>query len=642
MARTTYSQSSGVDKPLTPAQKAALTRARNRQEQEIADRRLLNETREPRYSKVKGRARVNAPARRSPQPSKRSVHVPTRTVKSCEEDDPHVPLKRFRHSAEYSGPPSRNAYTSEDEMEAPAEKSSRSRRQTGRNYDPAVRDDIAEPQKDEEEDAASVAEEEEERRNMSDVDRASDGEGEEAEDEDLEALAGRPEALKAALQQEMPHIMDANQHESPEDNRKRKRKTVPRRFLDEGFEEDAQERHEQEPEVPQEECLADNNDAADGPAYEEEDIDESNSQSVPEHHHPSESAPHTHRSSAAQVHARQQGRRAQARIAERANPDSNTVELHSWTRPRPSLIQPASQPTDNSAQQTRRWPLETDLLLSRRSMAPITKQNAWISAVGHAAIDAFYADLMFRTTLPTATQKDIYHQSILEDCTRQLQDESGDKVYKYIRHRIRQDTEYTKVLVALAIERVHNRRCSAKKAVLAHLEGEYGLVSGGRQRFAELADKFIYIFPVDHQNNIVWLRPFMRKIFSVVIFSLFFAGPNPFAARYASRSPKINGQTAIPQGMVCFVAVVIYMTMHDVAYDGMYFSIQDKAANWDAEYKAMWDFAEGFKARSPRLFSDLMIELYQSASRGQELQPRVMVVDEVLAQIDFSQVTRNS
>ncbi|KAI0072675.1 hypothetical protein K474DRAFT_1711407 [Panus rudis PR-1116 ss-1] len=625
MARTTPSQSSGVDKPLTPAQKAALTRARNRQEQEIADHRLVNETRGPHSSKVKGRARVNEWTR--PQSTRSQQPSAQQKKRACahsdsEEEDPDVPLKRVRQYdsqppmrsfAQHSAPPSGNAHTSEDEVEVPAEKLNRSRRQTGRNYDPAVRDEIAELQEDEEEDAASVAEEEEEQRNMSDVDRA------------------RPEALKAALQQEMPHIMDANQHESPEDNRKRKRKTVPRRFLDEDFEEDAQERHEQEPEVPQEECLADNNDAADGPAYEEEDIDESNSQSVPERHHPSESASHTHRSGA-----------AQARIAERANPDSNTVELHSRTRPRPSLIQPASQPTDNSAQQTRRWPLETDLLLSRRSMAPITKQNAWISAVGHAAIDAFYADLMFHTTLPSATQKDIYHQSILEDCTRQLQDESGDKVYKYIRHRIRQDTEYTKVLVALAIERVHNRRCSAKKAVLAHLEGEYGLVSGGRQRFAELADKFIYIFPVDHQNNIVWLRPFMRKIFSVVIFSLFFAGPNPFAARYASRFPKINGQTAIPQGMVCFVAVVIYMTMHDVAYDGMYFSIQDKAANWDAEYKAMWDFAEGFKARSPRLFSDLMIELYQSASRGQELQPRVKVVDEVLAQIDFSQVTRNS
>ncbi|KAI0070281.1 hypothetical protein K474DRAFT_1680269 [Panus rudis PR-1116 ss-1] len=647
MPRTTQSQPAGhgvrVDKPLTPAQKAAQTRARNQQAQEAADRKVANEMREPRSSKVKGRAKVNEwiqagnnRVRKTPATQKKRVHS------DSEEEDIEAPLAKKFHqynsqpplgtSMARSAPPSRNAHTSEDE---PAEKPKRSSRGSERNYDPAVHDNIVEPQDDEEEDAASIAEEEEERRDMSDVDRDSDGEGDEAGDEDLEALATRPEALKAALRQEMPHAIEAN--ESLEDEcpmPHRKRKTLPRRFLDDDFNEDVSEHNMQEDglEVPMEEDTdADNSDKG-GAADEEDEPAPSNPEAVG-------SVPQPHqRSSAIAGQGRQQGRRAQARIAERANPSDNALELHPHPRTQRPSVTPASQPQQNpETQQGSKWPPETDLVRSKRDAVPLTKQNAHISALGHAAIDAFYADLMFRAVVPPVTQKLLYYQAILEECTRQLQADTGDRVFKTIRHRIRQDAQYVKYLITLADDRLHHKRCTAKKVVLPHLEGEYRLVSGGHQRFGELSNEFAYLFPVDGQGNILWLRPFMRTIFATVTFMLFFAGPNSFAARYASRFPKVNGQPAIPQGMVCYVAVVIYMAMYDVAYKGTHFSVQTKAANWDAEYKAIWDFVEGFKTRSPRLFSDLMVELYRSASRGQELQPRVKAVHEVLAKINFNE-----
>ncbi|KAI0069734.1 hypothetical protein K474DRAFT_1713972 [Panus rudis PR-1116 ss-1] len=648
MPRKSQTQASYVaqtEKPLTPAQKSAITRARNRQAQELADRMVANEIRPPRSSKVKGRENVKAWT----QASKRAPEKRAHSDSESEEGD--APLaKKFR---EYNSQPSiptqmpqspplqKNTYSSEDEDNTPMEQHSRNRKSPKGTYDANTFKQIARPQDAEEEDDEEVAEEEDERRSMEEIDQGSDGDGEEVDDgEDLARLMDRPDVLKAKLQHEMPRIvnqvdasLEDEQHNRP------KRKRVPRHLLedDTDFEDDG-EVHEQPVQTVQDVLKnnadnannADEDDADDDEEAEDRDIPDARAKSSGRREDPPQA-------STALVRVPQQGRRAQARIAERPKPQEDTRDVHAHLRSTSRARVLSLRPSPDATQEAIKWPLEIQLRHSKKGKVNLTQQNGCIQSLAHAAIEAFYVDLVFRTTLPNAMQKFLCYQDILQSCARQLQHETGDPIFKVIRRRIRQDVEYAKDLIALANERVYIKRGDAKKVARAYVETEYGLHAGEHRRFGMLADQFSYIFP-SVNGDIQWLQPFMRPIFAKVIFDLFFKGPDCFASRYASRFPSPNGRREIPQGMVCLAAVAIYMTLNDIAYDGSHVSVQAKAANWDSEYAAIWRFIDGLKARGPRGFSDLMAELYESASNGQVLQSRVQVVDDVLAKIDFDKL----
>ncbi|KAI0069567.1 hypothetical protein K474DRAFT_1680831, partial [Panus rudis PR-1116 ss-1] len=583
-SQTQTSQAAQIEKPLTPAQKSAITRARNRQAQELADRMVANEIRPPRSSKVKGRENVKTWTQGRGS-SKRSIAPEKRARSDSESEDGDAPLaKRFREynsqptmtTQKHQSPPlQRDAYSSEDEPHG------RSRKLPKATYDPNTFKQIAAPQDAEEEDAEMAAEEEEERRDMEDVDQGSDGEGQDVDDgEDLERLTDRPDALKAKLQHEMPRVVRQDDDEELEDKQRSppKRKRVPRHLLEDGSdlednEEDKVGEGDDSVAQPEQEDTS-KDDINEGEEDELEDVPDPQVKSSEQHEHRPQA-------STALVRIPQQGRRAQARIAERPKPQEDIREVHARLGSTSRALMLSSRPSDDATQEAMEWPLEIQLRHSKKGKVNLTQQNGCIQSLAHAAIEAFYVDLIFRTTLPNAMQKFLTYQDILQNCARRLQHDTGDPIFKVIRRRIRQDVEYAKDLIALANERVYIKRGDAKKVARAYVETEYGLHAGEHRRFGMLADQFTYIFP-SVNGDIQWLQPFMRPIFAKVIFDLFFKGPDCFASRYASRFPSPNGRREIPQGMVCLAAVAIYMTLNDIAYDGSHVSVQAKAANWDS------------------------------------------------------------
>ncbi|KAI0073204.1 hypothetical protein K474DRAFT_1710913, partial [Panus rudis PR-1116 ss-1] len=597
-SQTQASYAAQPEKPLTPAQKSAITRARNRQAQELADRMVANEIRQPRSSKIKGRENVKAwtRGRGSSKPPESTQQKRARSGSESDEDDT-PPAKKFReyHSqptmptqTRESPPRQRNAYSSDEEGNMPSGKCRR--KLPMESYNPNTFKQIAGHQDMEEEDPEFVAEEEEERRDMDDIDRGSDGEGEEVDDgEDLDRLMDRPEALKAKLQHEMPRTVDEDDDNVLDDPQHSllKRKRLPRHYLEDGsdLEDSGEVRDDQS---VQEDTL---NDGANHDEVEDHDPRDAQGKSSGRREDPAQV-------STALVQIPQQGRRAQARIAERPKPQEDARDVHTRLRSTSRAVVPSSQPSSDAAQDAMQWPLEIQLRHSKKGKVNLTQQTGCIQSLAHAAIEAFYVDLIFRTTLPNAMQKFLCYQDILQHCARQLQHETGDPIFKVIRRRIRQDVEYAKDLIALANERVYIKHGDAKKVARAYVETEYGLHAGEHRRFGMLADQFSYIFP-SVNGDIQWLQPFMRPIFAKVIFDLFFKGPDCFASRYASRFPSPNGRREIPQGMVCLAAVAIYMTLNDIAYDGSHVSVQAKAANWDSEYAAIWRFIDGLKARGP-------------------------------------------
>ncbi|KAI0069944.1 hypothetical protein K474DRAFT_1713770, partial [Panus rudis PR-1116 ss-1] len=194
--------------------------------------------------------------------------------------------------------------------------------------------------------------------------------------------------------------------------------------------------------------------------------------------------------------------------------------------------------------------------------------------------------------------------------------ESGDETFKLIRHRIKKDAQYTRDIIAIGEERVYQKRAEWKKIAKNYIRSEYGLQDRDENHFHSLVDQMEYLFPA-HNGIVQWLQPFMRPIVWQVLHEAFFKGTSAFARKFASKFPTFNTQRQVPIGMLCCVAVAIYMAMHDVAYDQDKLSIQVKAAAWDAEYADMWKLIKGIEAGNPHAFADLLVRLYELASKGQ-------------------------
>ncbi|KAI0074476.1 hypothetical protein K474DRAFT_1665395 [Panus rudis PR-1116 ss-1] len=236
----------------------------------------------------------------------------------------------------------------------------------------------------------------------------------------------------------------------------------------------------------------------------------------------------------------------------------------------------------------------------------------------------------------------MHEAGILEDCTRRLQEDNDEALFKFIRRRIRKDVDYAKDIIAIADERLHLDRGTYKHSAKNLVRTEYGLDENNLQAFLGLTDQLGYIFPVKPNNAIDYDNPFMRPIFPQVLYENFFKGPQSFALCYAASFPVAHGRKEIPIGMLCLVTTAIYMALHDIAYENDRLSIQRKAASWDAEYADVMRFLVALKNRSPYGFSTMMAKLYEQASHGQQLQSRVNRVRDALAKINFDKLGTGS
>ncbi|KAI0070734.1 hypothetical protein K474DRAFT_1679934 [Panus rudis PR-1116 ss-1] len=621
---------------LTPAQKAKITRELNRKAQELEERRILNENLGTRSSKARARDIVIKDAIRSSRGNQRGKPYTgnnKRVVSSDSEEEatpppPTPPPKKPRtYRTSNSQPamtsltatpsPSPNGMHSDSEV-LPAEKPRSLRKGAkGPAPNPQIRNQIIQVNADnggedsitEDEDA-----EQEERRDMNDIDQGSDGEGAQSDGmQDLEALASRPDALRAALDKETPRIVQppscAGDAEHGSQNISNSTSRSQRKVL-------SRLRLTEDEDLPMTTQGHDDNhgDLPATPPGEHGDLSETPPEHGDDHgssirgdrvrnrgsgkraktrgdHRAAHQPTHEDIPNRESMLGMQPGRRMQAIMAERPALQG-LRELH--TRASPKL--PANPSTT--------WPEETELM---------------------------------RFSPTTSFVKFMREQAILVDITRQLEQESGDSTFKLIRHRIKKDAEYTRDIITIADERVHQKRAEWKKTAKNYIRSEYGLQNGDKDRFNRLADEMEYLFPVIN-GNIEWFKPFSRPIFTQVLHEDFFKGVGAFASKYASKFPTFNGQRQIPFGMLCCTTVSIYMAMHDIAHNEDKLSIQIKAASWDAEYADVWNFVKGIEAGNPRRFAELLVKLYNGASQGHHVHSRSDRVGNVLAKIDFDKL----
>ncbi|KAI0081927.1 hypothetical protein K474DRAFT_1703402 [Panus rudis PR-1116 ss-1] len=633
---------------LTRAQKAQITRAQNRQAQALEERRIANEDLGTRSSKaraldvVKDAIRSSRSKQQGKPTGRNKRAVTSDTDEEATPPPPTPPPKKKRISSapipsvslsyptkvsQYSGsqPAMRLRETSpvqglhSDGDCLPAEEDSRRFQKRSRG-----RSTHTEGSSTEDEDLDIDGEEE--RRDMNDIDQGSDGEGAQSDGvQDLEPLASQPDALRAILDKETPRTLlsgDVDVAQGPSQDPQRgasgsQRRILPRARLTEDDESSASVQ----------------NDSRRGKeAYTSRGSGMNTKNRSPANHAARQHALNVNKEVVSNT---QPGRRVQAIMAER--PAMHRVqELHTRATA-PTMTSSVNHSSNSSSV----WPDETELVRGRRGKPGVTMQNPLVQSVAYTSIDALLADTIFRTEFVPVTQKFMREQAILVDITRQLEKESGDETFKLIRHRIKKDAQYTRDIIAIGEERVYQKRAEWKKIAKNYIRSEYGLQDRDENHFHSLVNQMEYLFPA-HNGNVQWLQPFMRPIVWQVLHEAFFKGTSAFARKFATKFPTFNTQRQVPIGMLCCVAVAIYMAMHDVAYDQDKLSIQVKAAAWDAEYADMWKLIKGIEAGNPHAFTDLLVRLYELASKGQHFRAHSGRVDGVLAKIDFAQLGRDS
>ncbi|KAI0074314.1 hypothetical protein K474DRAFT_1709980 [Panus rudis PR-1116 ss-1] len=470
-------------KDASVVQKRQSTRTQNRRTQELEEQQIANEELGTRSSKAKAynvvKEYIQSQRRttRGRAPQKRSKDI----VQSDEESDIARPPSKKRYISESQpamisqcpAPDPEHGYHSDIES-----RRGNSRRQARGSiqskqvakFNPNIlKKVIQDTSQDAADEGVSVAEEEEEHRDVNNVNEGSDADGEVTNSndmEDLEALMSQPAALQDALSKETPRVADHGEDEEvPSEPQlssnalRSQRKTLPRHRLEE---EDAGEISEEDQAGAKHSYNAyhgavniQTNTSINGPEGMPGVRSETSAPATADtdNHFTNVSGRvrNTRVNGDGNIHGTpsntqvggigsrttpQLGRRAQAIIAERPNPQA-TTELH--IRSAANSLQATKLSSDmdadcmdgKSESPAQQWPIGTHLVYSKRGKVCITKQNPYIQMLAYAAIEAFLADLVFREEEVPATRKFMHEAGILERCTRRLQEDNNEALFKF-------------------------------------------------------------------------------------------------------------------------------------------------------------------------------------------------------------------
>ncbi|THH20296.1 hypothetical protein EUX98_g8612 [Antrodiella citrinella] len=218
------------------------------------------------------------------------------------------------------------------------------------------------------------------------------------------------------------------------------------------------------------------------------------------------------------------------------------------------------EPSDADSDDEDGWPTWTDLVLNAHGGTNLKDQPLQVRIVVGSAIKMVEIDAAFDTPYPEIEDKLAYLRSVLVACAKDVNDT--------IANRIRDDWQYSKLLMTHPANRLSHYRTNVKDAVVARLDMAYSLrhsmgetrsVSEIKTLVANLLDSRKYMYPTTitgTEVRIVKSQPFQAPMIIQTLQAAYFGTPTSVGIRHAIRfSSSLPDKPTEHEIPICMLAM---------------------------------------------------------------------------------------